>query len=237
MDRRLVGRIELQGRAATVEVPDGWKARLVAALDGAALDGRRVRVSGGGGATEPRGEGDHFVRLAGLLELESKAEAQKAYEEARKLTGPEAERRGNCLLGLVVQDEYAGLGGRYLLTLVKRDRGPLPWTRLNAGTPVLLPDQAGKDGGAGRAGVVCDREGAACCASRSTTRPRTGARVGAYRVDAVNDEAARLRRAARLWTAPAPPRRTAWPSCAPSCSARPPRSFSPRNSVECSTRV
>jgi len=39
IDRRLVGRIELHGRSATAEVPDGWEARLLAALDGADLDG------------------------------------------------------------------------------------------------------------------------------------------------------------------------------------------------------
>ncbi len=190
LDRRLVGRIEVQGRSATVEVPDTWQARLVKSLDGAPFDGRRVRVTSGGAPAE-RDEDDHFVRLASLLELESKAEAQKAYEDARKLTEPEAERSGNCLLGLIVQDEYAGLGGRYLLTLVKRDRSPLPWTRLNAGTPVLLSEQGGH-GGVGWRGVVCDREERLLRVALNDP-PEDGREVAAYRVDVVNDEAARLR--------------------------------------------
>ena len=37
LDRRLVGRIDIQGRLATVEVPDSWEARLLRALDGARL--------------------------------------------------------------------------------------------------------------------------------------------------------------------------------------------------------
>ena len=44
LDRRRVGRIELRGTQAVVEVPDGWEARLVKALDGQQLGDRRVRV-------------------------------------------------------------------------------------------------------------------------------------------------------------------------------------------------
>jgi ATP-dependent RNA/DNA helicase IGHMBP2 len=191
LDRRQVGRIEIQGRSATVEVPDSWQVRLLKALDGATFENRRIRVSTGAGQPAGWDAEDHFVRLAGLLELESKAEAQKAYDEARKLSGPEAERSGTCLLGLVVQDEYAGLGGRYLLTLVKRDRSALPWTRLNAGTPVLLSDQ-GRQGGSSWRGVVCDREEFVLRVALNEP-PEDGREVAAYRVDVVNDEAARLR--------------------------------------------
>jgi hypothetical protein len=35
LDRRRVGRIDLRGRLAVIEVPDGWPPRLVKALDGA----------------------------------------------------------------------------------------------------------------------------------------------------------------------------------------------------------
>src|SRR5947209_7777396 len=67
------------------------------------------------------------------------------------------EQAGDCLVDLVVQEERGGLGGRFLLTLVKRDRSQaLPWTRLQAGTPVLLAPQQGK-GDTGWRGVVCER--------------------------------------------------------------------------------
>src|SRR4051794_20886721 len=124
IDGRLVGRIELHGRTATVEVPDTWEARLLKALDGAALLDRRLRVWSGEAAVgqEP---GDHFRRLADLLELESEAEARQVLERIRRLPPDEAERSGDCLVGLVVRDEYAGLGGRVLVTLGKRDRRPL----------------------------------------------------------------------------------------------------------------
>ena len=44
LDRKRVGRIEFRGPAAVVEVPDGWEARLLKALDGQMFGDRRVRV-------------------------------------------------------------------------------------------------------------------------------------------------------------------------------------------------
>src|SRR5690606_27513778 len=80
-------------------------------------------------------------RLLRLLELEREAEAQRALARTRRLSGREAERGGEALVDLVIVDEEAGLGGRYLLDLAKRDRSQLPWTRLDVGSPVvLLPD-------------------------------------------------------------------------------------------------
>ena len=49
------------------------------------------------------------------------------------LSAEDAERSGACLTDLVVNEEFAGLGGRIILTLVKRSRAPLPWTRLQVG--------------------------------------------------------------------------------------------------------
>src|SRR5436305_11275492 len=100
---------------------------------------------------------DHFARLAGLLELESEAEARQLVERVRRLPPAEAEATGHSLVDLVVRDSYAGLGGRLVLCLGKRDRqGRLPWTRLGAGTPVVLSVQGGR--GEGRRGVVAERE-------------------------------------------------------------------------------
>ena len=44
LDRSRVGRIELQGRRATIEVPDGWESRLARTLDGQTLGERRVQL-------------------------------------------------------------------------------------------------------------------------------------------------------------------------------------------------
>jgi superfamily I DNA and/or RNA helicase len=189
IDGRLVGRIDLQGRSATVEVPDSWEARLVKALDGAALNDRKLRAwseGGAGGAEE-----DHFLRLARLLELESEAEARQLLEAVRRLAPGDAEASGLSLTGLVVRDEYAGLGGRFILTLTKRDRSrPLPWTRLQVGAPVLLSAEG--DGAAGWRGVVCEREEAALRVAFNEP-PDEGRSAAAYRLDLAPDEAARLR--------------------------------------------
>ena len=154
--RAQVGRIELYGAAAVVEVPEGWEARLTKTLDGVDLKGRRLRVRAGG-VNSYAGPDDHFGRLARLVRLESEAEAKEALEKSRRLTGAEAEATGDCLVGLVMSEEASGLGGRWILTLTKRDRSrALPFNRLEPGAPVLLMPEGIKQD-AGCRGVVCER--------------------------------------------------------------------------------
>ena len=103
----------------------------------------------------------------------------------------EAEQSGDCLLDLVVRDEYAGLGGRSLLTLGKRNANqPLPWTRLQAGTPVLLSPQGGSANG--WRGVVCER-GDNFVRVAFERIARRGARPASIASIWPHDEAARLR--------------------------------------------
>jgi superfamily I DNA and/or RNA helicase len=189
LDGRLVGRIDVQGRLATVEVPDSWEARLLRALDGATLNERRLRVWSASSARNPD---DHFERLARLLEMESDAEAEQILQRLSRLSGAEAEEAGDCLVDLVVQEEHGGLGGRFLLNLVKRDRTrALPWTRLQAGTPVLLAPQEGK-GDTGWRGVVCERgERSITVAFNEPIEDDRDQPV--YRLSLSSDEAARLR--------------------------------------------
>jgi superfamily I DNA and/or RNA helicase len=100
---------------------------------------------------------DHFQRLARLLEIEARAETRQALERVQRLSPADAEATGNCLAGLVARDEFAGLGGRWVVTLGKcNDAQPLPWTRLGAGSPVLLSELGGRPGD-GRRGVVSER--------------------------------------------------------------------------------
>lgn len=75
---------------------------------------------------------EHFDHLLRLLDMEAIAEREQA---ARSTDDGE----GRALRGLVVREEDAGLGGRLLLTFGKRDLAlPLPPTRLQPGSPVLL---------------------------------------------------------------------------------------------------
>lgn len=156
LDRRRVGRIDLGGNTATVEIPDGWESRLVKALDGQPLDNRRVRAWVEAPAVVGRGNADHFERLRRLLDLESKAEAQEARQRGQRLSPAEAERTGTSLVDLVVVDEDTGLGGRFLIELVRRSRTPLGWTRLDVGSPVVLSPSSTK-AAEGYRGVVFQR--------------------------------------------------------------------------------
>ena len=65
---------------------------------------------------------EYFQRLADWIDLESAAEAERLQERRKRQNGPDAEKSGETLLDLVVTDDDSGLGGRYLLTLVKRNR-------------------------------------------------------------------------------------------------------------------
>lgn len=159
MERQQVGRIDLLADAAIIEIPDDWQGRLVRALDGQAFGKRRVRVWAESQGDAVGADGGHFENLARLLTMESQAEATKVAERERRLSPAEAERTGLSVVNLVIADEDTGLGGRYILQMAKRKQGPLPWTRLGVGSPVVLsPDSAkgAKSTGQHR-GVVCER--------------------------------------------------------------------------------
>jgi ATP-dependent RNA/DNA helicase IGHMBP2 len=94
---------------------------------------------------------EHFQRLIRLLEMEAEAEKQEALQDMQRRSPAAAEASGFTLTNLVIRDEDAGLGGRILLTLGKRNQMlPLPWTRLGSGAPVILSE----DGASGWRGVV-----------------------------------------------------------------------------------
>jgi ATP-dependent RNA/DNA helicase IGHMBP2 len=99
---------------------------------------------------------EHFERLSRWLEMESEAETQRLAERRRRMNRSDAERTGETLLDLVVADHQPTLGGRFLLTLVKRNRKrELPWHRLKAGAPVVLTPE--DEEGASTSGVVSAR--------------------------------------------------------------------------------
>ncbi|MBI1917781.1 MAG: AAA family ATPase [Planctomycetes bacterium] len=198
IDRRLVGRIEIEGSAALVEVPEAWAERLVRGLDGEQLGDRRVRVQRAGGgedASDPDRE-DHFSRLLHLLELEGRAEERQTAERVQRLPAGEAERSGLCLAGLMLRDEYCGLGGHWVVTLGKRDRSrPLPWTRLQAGAPVLLTgeDTPGFDA----RGVVSERGDDFVRVALNQPEPSEET-SGSFRLDLAPDDAAGQRQRTAL---------------------------------------
>jgi superfamily I DNA and/or RNA helicase len=165
-------------------------------LDGRQFGERRIRAWSTGAAAAGRGQEDHFQRLGRLLDLESRAEAQRAAEQARRLKPEEAQQTGNTLVGLIVADEQAGLGGRYLVQLGKRGGGPLPWTRLDVGSPVVLsPHKSGAE--PVYRGVVCERSERVICVALDRL-PEDLAEHETWRVDLTFDEVAVTRQRAAL---------------------------------------
>ncbi|MBS0208039.1 MAG: AAA family ATPase [Planctomycetes bacterium] len=151
-----VGRLDVQGNRATAEIPDDWAGRLVQSLDGASLNDRRIRVRAES-KSAPVDAGDHFQRLSRLLQMESREELRRAGEQRRRLSPSAAERSGTALVDLVVTDVDTGLGGRFILSFVKRNRTlGLPWHRLNSGAPVIV-SRAGEAGEFESRGVVVER--------------------------------------------------------------------------------
>ena len=98
---------------------------------------------------------DYFRRFRDWLDLESEAEKQRLADRRELLNDANAERFGETLLDLAIDDYESGLGGRYVLTLVKRNRTlNLPWNRMRPGSPVVITaDNDHKS----RFGVVCKR--------------------------------------------------------------------------------
>lgn len=140
IDKQRIGTIAIQGKSATVEIPDTWAARLAKKLDGTELANRHIRAWPATAPSSGNRE-DHFERMIRLLEMEGSAEAEQLLQSQRRLSPAQAEKAGTTLINLTLRDETAGLGGRVLVTLGKKSREPLPWTRLGIGSPVLLSEQ------------------------------------------------------------------------------------------------
>ncbi|MGO9110500.1 MAG: IGHMBP2 family helicase [Thermoguttaceae bacterium] len=196
LDRKRVGRIEFRGPAAVVEVPDGWEARVLKALDGQMFGDRRVRAQMTADRAAISGPEDHFGRLARLLDLESRAEAQRVAQQAKRLSPAEAEKTGNSLIDLAVADENAGLGGRFIVQLIRRARGPLPWTRLDVGSPVVLSPHKDRAEVSYR-GVVCERSETSISVAIDGL-PDELAEHETWRIDIAFDEVATQRQRAAL---------------------------------------
>lgn len=135
---------------------------------------------------------EHFQRLARCLNLEAAAEAEMARARLHKLNPRDAERTGASLVGLTIRDETTGLGGRTLLTLGKRDLSlPLPFTRLNTGSPVLLTEEKADDGATVR-GIVSWRDRQTIEVALAFS-PEAMADRPTWRIDLATDEVARDR--------------------------------------------
>jgi ATP-dependent RNA/DNA helicase IGHMBP2 len=190
-----VGRIDLQGATVAIELPDGSDARVVKALDGISFKERRLRAWCTGASVSPTDANDHFQHLARLLNLESQAEARQIIENAEQPSA--AERTGDHVVGLVVVEETSGLGGRFILTLARRNRTlQLPWNRLEPGAPIIL-SAAGAKTGDGWRGVVCERNRTELRVALNEP-PGDDERLASYRLDLSTDETARQRQLAAL---------------------------------------
>ncbi|KAA5538775.1 AAA family ATPase [Roseiconus nitratireducens] len=104
----------------------------------------------------------------------------------------DAERSGETILGLQLQDHQTGLAGRFLFDLGKIDRGPLPMNRLKVGSPVVLSD-ADDAGDQGIPGVVSRRNQNVI---QVATEKWPDARV--FRLDLSPDETTRRRQLAAM---------------------------------------
>jgi len=195
VDERQIGRVDLRGTVAVIEVAEPWAGRLLKALDGASWKDRRLRARMTASASAAGSDEDHFQRLTRLLALEAAAEAEQARQRAGRLTDAEAERTGTALVDLAVVDEHSGLGGRCILTLAKRNRTlTLPWTRLQVGSPVML-SQTGSD--ASWRGVIAERSERVIRAALNEP-PADLEDTARCRIDLASDEVARQRQQSAL---------------------------------------
>ena len=133
---------------------------------------------------------EHFERLLRWLEMESEAEARRLAERRRQMKRADAERTGETLLNLVVADHQPTLGGRFLLTLVKRKRD-LPWHRLKPGSPVVLSSE--DEDGAWTSGVVSARS-----AEAIQIAVERWPDASCFRVDLSSDDVTRRRQRAAI---------------------------------------
>ncbi len=133
----------------------------------------------------------HFQKLTRLLELEAEAEKQQALQEMQRRSPAAAEAAGGALTNLVIREEDAGLGGRALLTLAKRNQTlALPWTRLGPGAPVILSEEGATS--EGWRGVVTRLQKDSIQVAFASW-PETESERPSFRLDRSSDEISRQR--------------------------------------------
>src|SRR5688500_8678795 len=72
-----VGRITLTDRQATIEIPESSIGKLLKALDGASFKGQHINAFPIA-SSSLTATGDHFERLARLIEIEAQAEIRQS---------------------------------------------------------------------------------------------------------------------------------------------------------------
>src|SRR6478735_11144109 len=98
-----------------------------------------------------------FQDLKTLLDMETAAEKNQYLQRLELSTPQQREANGTCLINLILDDEYPGLGGRFILVLRKASRSALPFTKLDAGDPVILSAKVEGESWNSR-GVVVERQ-------------------------------------------------------------------------------
>lgn len=98
----------------------------------------------------------YFAQLQRWLAMEGEAERQRMADRRKLQRSGDAERTGETIVNLQLEDHRTGLAGRYLLDLVKVNAARLPMNRLKVGSPVVLSDN-GDASDDGVSGVVSRR--------------------------------------------------------------------------------
>ena len=118
---------------------------------------RRAPPSSESIASMPEPLEKHFFQLRTWLDMESDAERKRMLERRKIRSQKNAEAKGDTLVDLVISDHRSGLGGRFLITFLKRNRTQdLPWNRFRVGSPVIASEEL-TEGDCGY-GIVCGRQ-------------------------------------------------------------------------------
>lgn len=132
----------------------------------------------------------HFEQLAHWLKLESKAETKQLKDRRKRASLTDPEQFGDSVIELAISNHEIGLGGRTLLTLVKRNRTlKMPSNRLRIGAPVVVSNEHGDL----QQGVVCGKRSTSI--QVAVDYHPEGKQ---FRIDLAPDEVTRKRQAAAL---------------------------------------
>lgn len=207
--RPQIGSVEILGRSARIELPDGVLDRVAAAIDGSKLADAKVRAWGlkretvaevphGGRRFADRAVREHFARLSRLLDLEGEAETAQVLARRTAMTREDAEKTGATLVGLRSLDAQVGLGQRLLVMLAKGgaknasvEIPKLPWNRFSIGSPTILSAD-GPDDGRGWRCVVSARDEKSVQVALDEYDD-VDLSKGRWRLDLAGDETARRR--------------------------------------------
>ncbi|WP_027339459.1 IGHMBP2 family helicase [Halonatronum saccharophilum] len=140
IDGRMIGKIDLKGSFAIVEVEEEVADEVLNVMDGNQISGITVEIRKKDEEKKDRGEVEKYIdKYIALVQLEREEEIKRHELEIKRLSGYQREKKGRALLHLRGRDQGEAFGAKVIFKFIRQRRGEaLPDHSIDIGDLVLL---------------------------------------------------------------------------------------------------